>query len=211
MRRVAACLVLLAACGSSAPPPLAPPVDEAPPAAPAGSTDAQADEFARGVTAMGLTFAAPAGFEAVAVEPNIDVAYDHALRRPDGRVEIRYALRPYAPDAPEGARTLDFSRAFFATAILNLVHGGHTGEVADPEPVPAADLGADDGQIVVMRFFDDAQADDHFAHGFAAGVAIWIHRGDRGDAYTFVLLRDQDDAALLDDATLTALRFAPRG
>jgi hypothetical protein len=196
-------------CGSHAAPPASNTAPAAPAAPAAHATPAASQPFAARVAALGMVFDAPAGYSETAIRKNLDVAYDHAVVSADQRIEMRFALRPYRADMPPPTRTRQFSWTFFQTGILNLTHGGNTGEAAPPEALPHEEFGADDARMVVMRFQPSTDL-DYFSAGYELGVAIFLHRDGVGDAYTFVLFKGREDTKHIDEATMHALRFAAR-
>jgi hypothetical protein len=159
---------------------------------------------------LGLVFEMPAGFTEVAVHENVDVSYNHALVSADRRIEMRFALRPYATDMPEPLRTREFSRTFFSTAIMNLTHGGQTGESTSPDPLHHEEFNADEARMVVVRFHESNHRPEHFGNGYELCAAIFLHRDGFGDAYTFVLFKDRAALEGMDEDKMHSLRFASR-
>lgn len=167
------------------------------------------DSFATEAAAAGLIYTPPVGFAPTAVRANRDVAYDHAVVSADGRVELRYALRPYPTDG-SGPRGWGFSSTFFLTAILNITRGGSSGEAQDPAGLPAADFAADRATMTIVRWFAADGPADAFATGFVVGGVMLLHRDDLGDAYVFALVKDPDAADQLSEDAFRSLAFRPR-
>ena len=199
---IAVVLLLSVACAGKQAGSTAGTAEPAAPAAPA--------TFAAQAAALGLTFQAPAGYTEVPIRKNFDVAYDHAVQSADQRIEMRFALRPYPDNMPAPARTREFSWTFFETAIMNLTHGGKTGESTAAEALHLDEFGADDARIVVIRFYETNNQPEHFGNGYELCVAIFMHRDGVGDAYTFVLFKDPEATKLIDEAAMHSLRFAKK-
>lgn len=163
--------------------------------------------FAAEVAKLGLILDTPAGYSEITVRENRDVTYQHALLSADQRIEMRFAIRLYGADLPEPMRTRQFSWTFFMTGIMNLTHGGQTGDSAPPVVVHHDEFGADDARMVIMRFHD-IDKPEYFGNGYQLCVAVYLHRDSVGDAYTFVLFKDESDLKNMNEPTIHSFRFA---
>jgi hypothetical protein len=182
---------------------------EPPASAPCGQPE-RLDSFLEAAKKMGLEYNAPAGYCEVEIVDNMDVSYDYGVLDEDKGIEMRFALRPYSDDTPPPMKSSEFSWIFFTTAIMNITHGGETGESAPPEPLPLDHLGADDAKVVAVRWNKDNNEEDFFGNGYDGCIVIYMHRDGLGDAYTFVLFKDVVTfTAEMDEDKMHTLRFAP--
>jgi hypothetical protein len=177
-------------------------------AAPAPASPALA-EFLAQARKLGVTLETPPGYTETTVRDNMDLSYGYAIVSANKRIEMRFALRPYAA-MPPPMRNLQMSFMFFMTGISNLIRGGHDGTFVDPKPVPAAHYRADDARLVVVRWFQTDTGADAFGDGYELCSAVFMHRKGIGDAYAFVLFKDRDAIAGMDEELMHVMRFAER-
>src|SRR5262245_61783930 len=138
------------------------------PAPAAPKPAAQAPGLAAFVAAakkMGVTFDMPAGYSEVLVRKNMDMAYDYAIVSANKKIEMRFALRPYAA-IPEPMRDAKMALTFFIMGMSNLIRGGEAGRFADPQSVPAEHFNADDAQLVAVRWYHTKQGSNAFGDGY---------------------------------------------
>ena len=158
----------------------------------------------------GMQLTLPADFEPVAARANPLFLYDHAVRAPEGGLEIRYAVRPLARlrvdyDDPHGSAP-DPNHIFplmFQSVVTSLSGGGHSPTQEYPPERAKTKFNADWAAAsvfdVVRRFKPD--------HGQALLVAM--HKNRLADAYAIFLFDDYEQAKPLIDANLAALSFRP--
>lgn len=170
-----------------------------------------ADQFAVRARQRGFEFRAPAGFREVAVVPNPEVAYDYAVTDEAGRLEVRYALRPFGAAQPQPAqRSVDpasSGRAHFAAMVSRLTGGGFI-QPKQIQPDMARELvGADGGLMATIAPRDDSK----FGAGWKHVMVVQFDRRDRGYLIVFLLFHDARDlpAEGLAFPPLRALRVAP--
>lgn len=195
-------LVALAACAAARPP------AKQPPPTPPAMTPALR-EFLGWAGKMSITFETPAGFTETPVRENMDQAYHYAVVSADKRTEMRFTLRPY-DQMPANMRNRGMGFLFFMTGIDNVVRLGDAGKFSDGGPLPATHYNADAANLIVVRWFKPDIAADAFGDGYAICLAIFMHRENVGDAYTFVLSKDKDALERTTEEQMHAMRFAAR-
>ena len=167
----------------------------------------------------GFVFNPPAGFAEVPVTRNPDMLCEHAVVDAAKRVEVRYALRPFARDdlqryqdyvnhrLPQGTVITDPNQrgmAEFMAVAMN-VSGGSFKAPQRIEPAMARELfDADEGRVATL-----ANPTSQFAKGWQKIMVIQIFKRNVGHAYLFLLFNDDQDlpAAGLAYPAFRALRF----
>jgi hypothetical protein len=157
-----------------------------------------------------LQLEVPAGFTPVPVQANPVLSYEQALRDPEGRLEVRYALRPLGRlqidyDDPHGAAP-DPNHVFplmFESIAMRLSGGGHT---------PTREYPVDQARRLFNADWAAAGVFDvrsPFATDFAQGLVLALHRNRVADAYLVLLFDDYAQAKPAIDRALASLRFRP--
>lgn len=177
------------------------------------SSGAGAAGFPAFLQQRGLTFVAPAGYEAVDVAPSERWRHEHALRSSKFKLEVRYGAAPKEVD--ETLRTTcggascpavpsdAVVRSMLASAVRPLAGDGRPRK-ASPFPLDAVrdEFSAHWGGVAS---FD---VDPGFA-SYKQGVAVLIHREGKSSAM-FVALYDEHTDALEDEwmRAFDSLRFS---
>jgi len=179
----------------------------------AGSSGAGTAGFSTFLQQGGLTFEAPAGYEAVDVAPSERWRHEHALRSPKFKLEVRYGAAPKEVDemlhtACGGGKcpavpSDEALRSILAGAVRFLARDGRARKVS-PFPLDAVrdELSAHWGGVAG---FD---VDPAFA-SYKQGVAVLIHREGKSSAM-FMALYDEHTSALEDEwmRAFDSLRFS---
>ncbi len=168
------------------------------------------DSFAAPVAEAGMEFTLPDGFRELPVQVNELLPYEGAIGRPDGTLEIRYAIRPLARievdyEDPHSAKP-EPNHMFplmFQAIIGRIARHGHNPSTDYPQDQARSRFGAD---WAAAAIFD---VDPGFASEQAHGLLLAMHKNQLADAYAVFLFDDYEQAKPLLDQTLEALRFAP--
>ena len=157
-----------------------------------------------------LVFSRPEGFVDRAPHRNPVMAYERALRSPDGQLELRMAVRPLKRlqidyDDPHGAvpNPEHIFPLVFESLATRLSGGGHTPSNAYSPDEARATFNADWAAAAVFDTVED------FTTEYSQGLLVAIHRNKVSDAYLVFLFEDY--AAVKDRlrAAMKALVFAP--
>jgi hypothetical protein len=180
-----------------------------------GSGGAQAeastpDSFAALLAEAGMEFTLPDGFRELPVQVNELLPYEGAIGRPDGALEIRYAIRPLARievdyEDPHSAKP-EPNHMFplmFQAIIGRIARHGHNPSSEYPQDQARKRFGADWASAAIF----DVDPDYSSKHGH--GLLLALHKNLLADAYAVFLFDDYEQAKPLLDQTLEALRFAP--
>lgn len=178
-----------------------------------GLGGAQADRpapepFAGLLAESGMEFQLPDGFHDVPVQANELLPYERAIRRADGGLEIRYAIRPLARievdyQDPHSAKP-EPNHMFplmFQAILGRIARHGHNPSTEYPQDQARSRFGADWASAAI---FD---VDPGFAPAQAHGLLLALHKNQLADAYAVFLFDDYERAKPLLDQTLAALRF----
>ena len=165
------------------------------------------EELAAG---SGLAYRQPEGFEDAPVIMNSLWSYEHAVQRPAGDIEIRYAVRPIqrmeiAYDDPH-SNAPDPNHIFpmmFQTLIDLLSDGRHTPSREYPPDQAQAKFNAD---WAAAALFD---VDPRFTDRHTHALILAMHKNHLADAYSIYLFSDYAAAKPVIDATLDNLKFIP--
>ena len=180
-----------------------------------GLGGAQADQsapepFAGLLTEAGMEFTLPAGFRDLPVQANELLPYERAIGRPDGTLEIRYAIRPLARievdyEDPHSAKP-EPNHMFplmFQAILGRIARHGHNPSNEYPQDQAKRRFGADWASAAI---FD---VDPGFSSKQAHGLLLALHKNLLADAYAVFLFDDYEQAKPLLDPALEALRFIP--
>ena len=176
----------------------------------AEADEAAPDPFAGLLAEAGMEFILPAGFQDLPVQANELLPYERAIRRADGALEIRYAIRPLARiqvdyEDPHSAKP-EPNHMFplmFQAILGRIARHGHNPSSEYPQDQALTRFGADWASAAI---FD---VDPGFAPEQAHGLLLALHKNQLADAYAVFLFEDYERVKPLLDQTLEALRFAP--
>ena len=156
----------------------------------------------------GLIFEVPAGFHPLPVEPDFVMPYEARYLSDDGRLEIRYAIRPLdrieidyqdphnAAPAPNDLFNMLF-RALSETLARD--HQVLSREYAAPRARELFNAG-----WAAVGVFDLA---DGISDRFGQAMLIAIHQNDKADAYSLFLTNDLEAEKGRIKKVLGAMRF----
>ena len=152
----------------------------------------------------------PEGYREIGAGRTSIMDYEHALRGPDGDLEIRVAIRPLRRrrieyNDPHGS-TPDPEHVFplvFESLLSRLAGGRHAPSNAYPPGQAREKFNADWAAAGVF----DTTAD--FSSDFSQGLLVAIHRNGVADAYVVLLFDDYDRIRPKLGEALAVMRFAP--
>jgi hypothetical protein len=193
------CAVALAGGGdSSRSEAAAPPLDQSPP------------DFTRLLDEAGMTFVVPNGFQETRPRANPLFLYDKAVRAADGRLEMRYAVRPLGRirvdyDDPHSAAP-DPNHMFplmFQSMVTLLSNGRHSPTREFPPAQAREKFNADWAAAAVFDISPEFAADHRQA------LVIALHKHQLADAYAIFLFEDYEAVKERINAHMGALAFHP--
>ena len=168
------------------------------------------DSFESLLVEAELLFSPPAGFVDLPAGRTPVLDYERALRSPDGKLEVRIAVRPLKRlridyDDPHGAvpNPNHIFPLVFESLATRLSGGRHAPSNAYPPDRAREKFNADWAAAAV---FDTVE---EFATGHKQGLLVAIHRNKVSDAYVVFLF---DDYAAAKDSLQLAMKtlvFAP--
>ena len=156
----------------------------------------------------GLVFVPPAGYQDVDPAANPVFSYERAIRSADGRLEIRYAVRPLKRlkidyDDPHGA-VPDPNHIFplmFESLSGSLAAGGHA---------PSRHYQTDQAKSLFQADWAAAAVFDvtpDFATTHRQGLLLALHRNKLSDAYVVFLFDDYAPVKAAIDAAMSSLVY----
>lgn len=164
--------------------------------------------FQQRLSEAGLTFTAPQGFKPLPPVANPLLAYEHAIRSQDGKLEARYAIRPLSRvkidysdphnSAPEPNHLFNM---LFASLVEQLSSGGDTPRREYTDEQAKELFNADWAAAAV---FDVSQ---QLSQDYTQGLLVAIHKNDQADAYMVYLFNSYPDVKQRIHTTLPSLRF----
>lgn len=156
-----------------------------------------------------LEFAAPSGFQALTPMANPLLPYEHAIRTEDGKLEVRYAIRPLSRvkidysdphnSAPEPNHLFNM---LFASLAEQLASGGDSPRREYSSEQAKELFNADWAAAAV---FDVSQ---QFSQDYSQGLLVAIHKNGRADAYMIYLFNTYPEVKQRIHTTLSTLRFS---
>ena len=156
-----------------------------------------------------LIFSPPQGFKPQRPVANPLLPYEHAIRSEDGKLEVRYAIRPLARvkidysdphnSAPEPNHLFNM---LFASLAEQLASGGDTPRREYTSEQAQKLFNADWAAAAV---FDASQ---QLSEEYKQGLLVAIHKNDRADAYMVYLFNTYPDVKQRINKTLPSLRFS---
>ncbi|OQX32212.1 MAG: hypothetical protein B0D96_09835 [Candidatus Sedimenticola endophacoides] len=174
------------------------------------TTQDNPDRFQGLLEEAGLTFQTPDGFSDIELKRYPTLQHERALRHADGKVEVRYAIRPL------GRLEVDYNDAhsstpepnhlfsmMFHTLSINLAKGTHIPSNEYPKDRAKEKFQADWASAAVF----DVRPE--FGEPFKQALLLAIHRNDLADAYVVVLFDDYKAQKPAIRAALASLAFKP--
>ncbi len=153
----------------------------------------------------------PEGYREKAVRPNEVFDYDRAVASPDGRLEIRYTVRPFKRlhieyDDPHGSAP-DPNHIFplmFQSVATRLSGGGYTPTKEYPVEQARQLFNADWAAAGVFDVAPD------YGSQYKQGLVLAMHRSTVADAYVVFLFDDYAAVKKELKQVLSSLAFLPR-
>ena len=171
--------------------------------------DSLSGPFQKLLDEASLAFTAPQGFHSLPPAANQLLSYEHALRTEDGKLEVRYAIRPLARvkidysdphnSAPEPNHLFNM---LFASLTEQLASGGNTPRREYTSEQAKELFNADWAAAAV---FDVNQ---QFSQEYSQGLLVAIHKNGRADAYMVYLFNTYPEVKQRIQATLSSLQFS---
>jgi len=156
-----------------------------------------------------LVFTAPQGFQPLPPVANPLLPYEHAIRAEDGKLEVRYAIRPLSRvkidysdphnSAPEPNHLFNM---LFASLAEQLASGGDTPR-REYTSEQAKDLFNADWAAAAV--FDVSQ---QFSQDYTQGLLVAIHKNGQADAYMIYLFNTYPEVKQRIHTTLPSLQFS---
>jgi len=164
--------------------------------------------FQQRLKEAGLTFTAPQGFNPLPPLANPVLPYEHAIRGQDGKLEVRYAIRPLSRvridysdphnSAPEPNHLFNM---LFVSLTEQLSAGGDT-----PRREYTAEQAKElfNADWAAAAVFDVSQ---QLSQDYSQGLLVAIHKNDQADAYMVYLFNSYPEVKQRIHTTLPSLRF----
>lgn len=166
------------------------------------------DPFQTLLTEAELTFIAPQDFQALPPAANVLLPYEHAIRSTDGKLEVRYAIRPLGRvkidyndphnSAPEPNHLFNM---LFVSLAEQMARGGDSPRREYSNEQAQKLFNADWAAAAV---FDVSQ---QLSSDYAQGLLVALHKNDKADAYMIFLFNSYPDVKERIDKTLPSLQF----
>ena len=157
----------------------------------------------------GLTFTAPQGFKSLPPVANPLLPYEHAIRSRDGKLEVRYAIRPlgrvkidYSDPHNSAPEPNHLFNMLFASLAEQLSSGGDTPR-REYTGVQAQELFNADWAAAAV--FDVSQ---QLSQDYPQGLLVAIHKNGKADAYMVYLFSSYPDVKQRIHTTLSSLQFS---
>lgn len=167
-----------------------------------------------------MQFRAPGGTVPVPVVANAQMSYDYAVKFPDRKLEIRYAIRPlgqllaeYKQSKKSKNEVMADPNQLYPSLVMAIAANVSGGTMPDINPFPPAavqrEFHADWGGTTVVK------AGAEFAPGYANCMIVALHKKNVADAYYFYLFDKREDietlmaVATADTAAFHSLQFKP--
>ena len=155
-----------------------------------------------------MEFTAPQGFQPLPPEANPLLSYEHGMRSEDGKLEVRYAIRPTSQakinysDPPNSAQEPGQLFNMLASLAEQLASGGETPR-REYTPEQAKELFNADGAAAAVFDVNRLFSKDH-----SQGLLVAIHKNNQADAYMVFLFNSYPEVKQRIHTTLPSLRFS---
>jgi len=166
------------------------------------------DPFQELLSEAGLSYSAPQEFISLAPAGNPVLPYEHAIRAKDGKLEVRYAIRPlnrvkidYSDPHNSAPEPNHLFNMLFASLTEQLASGGDTPRREYTLEQAKELFNADWAAAAV---FDVSQ---QFAENYTQGILVAIHKNGRADAYMVYLFNTYPEVKQRINASLPSLKF----
>jgi hypothetical protein len=138
-----------------------------------------------------MTFTEPTGLVEIAPIENVQMNYEFALKYPETKFEIRFAIRPldtmlkeYAKAIKSGSICINPNKSYqtsFLATIFNVSNGKTSNTKTFDKDAVKLEFNADWGSTA---FFEVGK---EFGQDYKYCMVVAIHKDDCGDAYIFFL------------------------
>jgi hypothetical protein len=157
----------------------------------------------------GLEFTQPPGFKQISLEQPPLLQHEKALRHEDGKLEIRYVIRPLSrleidyqdphSAVPEPNHMFNM---LFHTLIGNLSKRGSRSPTREYSQTQARDFfNADWAAVGVFDVVED------YSQDYSLVMMLALHKNDKADAYAVFLFDDYAQVKEQVQQSMTALMF----
>ena len=174
----------------------------------AGLRAGESISFAQLLEEGGLAFEPPRGFHEVPVEPDYVMPYEARYRSDDGKLEVRYAIRPLNRiqidyDDPHNAAPApnDLFNMLFRTLSETLAVDHQV--ISRTYPLEKAREEYNAGWVAVGVF--DLSPD--ISRQYRQAMLFALHQNDKADAYLLFLTNDLAEEKARIQAARTSLKF----
>ncbi len=172
------------------------------------ATAARQDNFGKLLQEGGLTFTAPPGFKKIPVEADYVMPYQAHYIKDDGKLEIRYAIRPLSRMEIEYNDPHNSAPA--PNDLFNMLFRALSETLAIDHRVRSRDY---DSRIARKKFNAGWATAGVFkvspdvSKTFHHGMLIAIHQNDKADAYSFFLSNDLSKYRKVISTLSNSLKF----
>ena len=172
------------------------------------SAEAEADLFAQLLQEGGLEFKQPLAFKTLLVEDDYLLPYEKRLLSADGKLEVRYAIRPLERieiDYDDPHNSAPAPNDLFEMLFRSISEAMAT----DSHPISQAYLPADAKKEFNAGWASIAVFDirNETSTRFNQAMLVAIHQNDKADAYTLFLTNDLSQEKSRISALKNSLKF----
>ena len=156
-----------------------------------------------------LVFTAPQGFQTLPPAANPLLPYEHAMRSEDGKLEVRYAIRPLS------RVKIDYSDPHNSAPepnhLFNMLFASLTEQLASGGDTPRREYTAQQAKELFNADWAAAAVFDvshQFSQHYSQGLLVAIHKNSRADAYMVYLFNTYPEVKQRINTTLPSLKFS---
>ncbi|NNE63323.1 MAG: hypothetical protein HKN34_04505 [Gammaproteobacteria bacterium] len=174
----------------------------------AGLANIDEPDFESLLKEAGLSFRQPATFEEVEVKDNALFPYERAIRKTDGSIEVRYAIRPLSrisidyEDPHNAAPEPNHIFSMMFTALIGRLSNGGSSPHREYQQEEASEkFNAD---WAALSLFD---VEPDYSKEFRMAFLVALHKNDLSDAYVVILFDDLEMIKPQLEVVMSSLRF----
>ncbi|MDJ0806792.1 MAG: hypothetical protein QNJ78_08150 [Gammaproteobacteria bacterium] len=157
----------------------------------------------------GLELSVPEGFQEVELEKNPLLQHEKAVRSQDGRLELRYVIRPlsrieidYSDPHSAMPEPNHMFNMLFHTIIGNLTKRGSRSPTKEYSQTQAKEFfNADWAAVGVFDVVSE------YTDRYSQVMMLALHKNDIADAYTVFLFNDYDQVKPAVQQSMSSLKF----
>ena len=165
-------------------------------------------EFSDLLNEAGLGFSQPRDFRSIETRPSGLFPYEHAIRRDDKLLEVRYAIRPLSrieinyEDPHNAAPEPNHVFTMMFTALI--------GQLSKGGSSPHREYRAEDARQkynadwAALSVFD---IEPEYSADYSQAFLVALHKNNLSDAYLVILFNDYQQIKPLLDEAMLSLRF----